>query len=182
MASILSRPQCVKGFLLLYFRHALSDGFIHCFFYVYRYFASPLELFDFLRDKYTAASLSLSPEADIPVKVKARSLHLLQAWIEGYFSVDFKHDSHLTAQLYNFIKEKVGMVALYTVMSWYGDAYCITGTLWGESTRYWWIPPTKDQLCRAWMVSLLLAWIIVEQTVRLQVIWNAVTCDIDVMC
>ena len=54
-----------------------------------------------------AATLSLSPEAEVPVKVKARALDLLQVWIEGYYGIDFKHDQDLTKALYNFIKEKV---------------------------------------------------------------------------
>ena len=85
----------------------MSDGYIHQFFYCYRYFATPQDLFTFLHDKFMAATLSLSPEAEVPVKVKARTLDLLQVWIEGYYSIDFKHDPELTKSLYNFIKEKV---------------------------------------------------------------------------
>ena len=31
--------------------------------------------------------------------------------------------------------------------SWYGNAFYITGPLWGESTGHWWIPFTKEQWC-----------------------------------
>ena len=42
--------------------------------------------------------------------------------------------------------------------SWHGNAFCITGPLWGESTRDWWIPLSKDQWCRALMIPLMSAW------------------------
>ncbi len=98
-------------------RNALSDGFIHHFFYCYRYFATPQDLFTFLLDKFTAATLSLSPEAEVPVKVKARTLDILQVWIEGYYGIDFKHDPHLTKSLYTFIKEQVWQ----TLIAFYGE-------------------------------------------------------------
>ena len=34
------------------------------------------------------------------------------------------------------------------MMSWYGNASCIIGPLWGESTSHLWIHLTKGQLCK----------------------------------
>ena len=42
--------------------------------------------------------------------------------------------------------------------SWHGNAVCITGPLWGESTCDRWILLAKGQWCRALMFSLLLDW------------------------
>ena len=41
------------------------------------------------------------------------------------------------------------------IMSWPGNAFPITGCLWGESTGHWWIPLTNDQQSGALMFSLL---------------------------
>ena len=60
------------------YRAALSEGFIHQFFYCYRYFTTPAHIFNFLSEKFSAAALSLAPGEDIPSKVKARSMDLLQ--------------------------------------------------------------------------------------------------------
>ena len=93
------------------FRNALCEGYIHQYFYCFRYFVTPAEFLDFLMIKFVAASLSLSPEAAVPVKVKARAVDLLQVWIEGYYSIDFKHNPDLTNLLYDFIKDKVRLGA-----------------------------------------------------------------------
>ncbi len=66
---------------LFFASFAIQDGFIHQFFYCYRYFVSSDDLFEFLASKFAAATLSLSPEADIPAKVKTRTLDLMQVWI-----------------------------------------------------------------------------------------------------
>jgi hypothetical protein len=91
----------------LFAQHALSDGFIHQFFYCYRYFTSPSQLLRFLIDKFTAATESLSPDSRIPVKVKARALDLLQVWLEGYYGVDFRHSPDLACALRTFLRTKV---------------------------------------------------------------------------
>ena len=68
-----------------------------------------MDLFTFLCQKFSAAALSLSPDAEIPGKVKARSIDLFQIWIEGYFSVDFCHNPALTKAVYQFIQENVSI-------------------------------------------------------------------------
>ena len=42
--------------------------------------------------------------------------------------------------------------------AWHGNAFCITGTLWGESTHHRWIPLTKEPVMRSFDVLLLWAW------------------------
>ena len=42
---------------------------------------------------------------------------------------------------------------------WHGNAKRITGRLWGESTRHWWIFLTQVQCCGTLVFPLLLAWI-----------------------
>ena len=51
--------------------------------------------------------MSLQPEAEIPTKVKARAIDLIQVWVEGYFAVDFKHNEELTEMCVRFLQEKV---------------------------------------------------------------------------
>ena len=46
----------------------------------------------------------------------------------------------------------------FMMISWHGNTFCITGSLWRESTSHWWIPFTKGQLCRALVFPLLPAW------------------------
>ena len=92
-----------------FFRHSLTEGYIHQFFYSFRYFTSAENLFRFLCDKLVAACMSLGPHADTPTKVKARAIDLLQVWIEGYFSVDFQPNPDLLHDCANFIQDKVHM-------------------------------------------------------------------------
>ena len=61
----------------------------------------------FIWNKYTASSLSLSPELGVPAKVKVRALDLLQAWMEGYFTVDFKNSRQLLDTLAAFLQSMV---------------------------------------------------------------------------
>ena len=42
-------------------------------------------------------------------------------------------------------------------MSCHGDAVCITGPLWGESTGHQWIPLTKGQLCRTFDIFFVVS-------------------------
>ena len=88
-------------------RHALTEGYIHQFFYSFRYFTTAENLLRFLCDKLVAACMSLGPHADIPTKVKARAIDLLQVWIEGYYSVDFKPNPKLLQECATFIQDKV---------------------------------------------------------------------------
>ena len=45
------------------------------------------------------------------------------------------------------------------MMSWYGNTFCITGPLWGESISHWWIPHTKGPYYIALMDPLMSTWI-----------------------
>ena len=40
--------------------------------------------------------------------------------------------------------------AVFMMMWWHGNTFCITGPLWGESTGRWWNLITKGQLYGAW--------------------------------
>ena len=95
-------------YYMLYFSHALSQGFIHEFFYTFRYFLSANDLFLFLCNKFSSSILSdrvaPSPAA---VCVKRRCLDLIQTWISGYFTVDFVANAELAASMYSFIQEHV---------------------------------------------------------------------------
>ena len=45
------------------------------------------------------------------LQVKARAVALLQVWLEGYYSVDFKNNKVLLNDCVNFIQEKVQCTA-----------------------------------------------------------------------
>ena len=40
----------------------------------------------------------------------------------------------------------------------HGHTFSVTSPLWGKSTGYWWIPPTKSQPRESLMLCLLVAW------------------------
>ena len=44
------------------------------------------------------------------------------------------------------------------IMSWHGNAFRITGPLWGESTVHWWITLTKGQWCVPLVFPSLIVW------------------------
>ena len=90
-------------------RNALSEGYLHHFLYTFRYFTTPHSLPHFITSKHTAACMSLQPEAEIPTKVKARAIDLIQVWVEGYYAVDFKHNEELTEMCVRFLQEKVSL-------------------------------------------------------------------------
>ena len=48
----------------------------------------------------------------------------------------------------------------HMMASWNGNAFCITGPLWGEFTSQQWLPFTMGQWCRALIhvVPLMLVW------------------------
>ncbi|ELT87102.1 hypothetical protein CAPTEDRAFT_220163 [Capitella teleta] len=90
----------------LFAKGALSNGFIHQFLYGFRYFVAPLDLLSFICDKYTASSQSLAPAVGMPAKVKVRAIDLLQAWLEGYFSIDFRNSRGMLQTLKTFLKSR----------------------------------------------------------------------------
>ena len=45
------------------------------------------------------------------LQVKARAVDLLQVWLEGYYSVDFKNNKALLNDCVNFIQDKVQCTA-----------------------------------------------------------------------
>ena len=57
----------------------------------------------------------------------------------------------------------------------HGNTFLITGPLWWESSDAQWISNTNDQQYGALVFSLILAWIAVELTVELPVIWDTMT-------
>lgn len=61
----------------------------------------------FICDKYAASSQSLAPAVGMPAKVKVRALDLLQAWLEGYYSIDFKNSPEILDRLKAFLESRV---------------------------------------------------------------------------
>ena len=55
-----------------------------------------------------------------------------------------------------------------------GNIFRITGPLWGESTSLRWIPLTKASDAELWWFFLFVPEQTVEQTIKSQVIWDAV--------
>ncbi len=93
----------------LYFslRESVSMGFTHQFFYGFRYFVSPCDLLDLIREKFRAAALSLAPMSQLPIKVKVRSAYILEVWLSGYYDVDFSNDPDFLDELEAFLNDEV---------------------------------------------------------------------------
>ena len=49
-------------------------------------------------------------------------------------------------------------ITAFMMLSWHGNAFCITGPLWEESTSRWCFFLTKGQWCRAFIFPLISAW------------------------
>ncbi|XP_035671726.1 kinase non-catalytic C-lobe domain-containing protein 1-like isoform X2 [Branchiostoma floridae] len=94
-------------FSYLFARDSLMEGFIHHFFYTYRYFACPSELLSFITEKFHSAISVSVDQLDNKVRVHCRTIDLMQVWVEGFFELDFKHDAELTDRLMAFIRNKI---------------------------------------------------------------------------
>ncbi|XP_078669312.1 kinase non-catalytic C-lobe domain-containing protein 1-like isoform X2 [Branchiostoma floridae x Branchiostoma belcheri] len=94
-------------FSYLFARDSLMEGFIHHFFYTYRYFACPSELLSFITEKFHSAISVSVDQLDNKVRVHCRTIDLMQVWVEGFFDLDFKHDAELTDRLMAFIRNKI---------------------------------------------------------------------------
>uniref|UniRef100_A0A0L8HTT1 Ras-GEF domain-containing protein n=1 Tax=Octopus bimaculoides TaxID=37653 RepID=A0A0L8HTT1_OCTBM len=88
-------------FANLYTRTALTSGYIHQFFYCYRYFTSPLQLFTFLRQTYTT-SHKFQP-SHVAAIIAKRTLLLLSWWLNDYYTIDFKARTTLKRLTEEFI-------------------------------------------------------------------------------
>ncbi|XP_077992476.1 kinase non-catalytic C-lobe domain-containing protein 1-like isoform X1 [Glandiceps talaboti] len=105
--NILQAGTPVGLFSYLFARQALLEGYLHHFFYTYRYFATAKEIFKFVTERFNSA-LSVSVEQqENRMKVHCRAIDIIQVWIEGFYDIDFKTDSEMTQQLVHFIKYKV---------------------------------------------------------------------------
>uniref|UniRef100_S4RJ08 Ras-GEF domain-containing protein n=1 Tax=Petromyzon marinus TaxID=7757 RepID=S4RJ08_PETMA len=104
----------------LYAKNSLSQGYIHQFFYTYRYFVSPQQLLSFIMEQFVNASsvlfatiLFLVPRSVYTPhssKICQRSMDLLHMWLQTCYRVDFAGDAELTSVLQGFILNKVRRV------------------------------------------------------------------------
>ncbi|KAG1963052.1 kinase non-catalytic C-lobe domain-containing protein 1 isoform X2 [Pimephales promelas] len=89
----------------LYARNAHSEGFIHQFFYTYRYFCTPEELLQFLMDRFNSTQGANEDPSSDAAKVCQRTLDLLHFWIGQ--SLDFSSGSDLLHTLNTFLNSEV---------------------------------------------------------------------------
>ncbi|XP_061084708.1 kinase non-catalytic C-lobe domain-containing protein 1 [Conger conger] len=91
----------------LYARNAPLEGYIQQFMYAYRYFCTPEDFLQFLKDRFVSvAGDSLAPSAERS-KVLHRTLDLLQAWLESSRQVDLLPQSSLCLALERFLLSQV---------------------------------------------------------------------------
>ncbi|XP_064630511.1 uncharacterized protein LOC135489206 isoform X2 [Lineus longissimus] len=90
----------------LFAKESLSGGFIHEFFYCYRYFTTAREVLNFIIDRYTIA-VSDPQQTDNHQRIQRRGLDLLQYWVEGFYSLDFKSNQDLIKILDDFVEDKM---------------------------------------------------------------------------
>ncbi|XP_069755668.1 kinase non-catalytic C-lobe domain-containing protein 1 isoform X2 [Narcine bancroftii] len=93
----------------LYSSNAVIGGYVQQFFYTYRYFTSPCEFLQFLKDRFKSVTEISRKEKASPddIKVYNRSLDLLQAWIEECYNVDLAQDAVILQKLETWISRKV---------------------------------------------------------------------------
>ncbi|KAL0964283.1 hypothetical protein UPYG_G00321750 [Umbra pygmaea] len=92
----------------LYARNAALEGYIQQFLYTYRYFCTPLDLLQFVMDKFTRAAAAGGPDVSgDSAKVYHRSLDVLQTWLTDFRLVDFLPKSSLLMTLENFLITEV---------------------------------------------------------------------------
>ncbi|XP_061194832.1 kinase non-catalytic C-lobe domain-containing protein 1-like [Saccostrea echinata] len=84
---------------------ALSFGFVHQFFFGFRYFANPVSLLDFLTSRFSAIARSKAREANLQ-RIQRRVVDLLHFWVEGFYPVDFEDNEDLINSLQFFIEEQ----------------------------------------------------------------------------
>ncbi|XP_067858527.1 kinase non-catalytic C-lobe domain-containing protein 1 [Heptranchias perlo] len=106
---VLQAGTAVGLMAYLYSSNAVIEGYVQQFSYTFRYFTSPCEFLQFLKDRFNSVidiSVNQKRSADC-IKVCNRSLDLLQAWIEECYNVDFGQDVDLLHKLETFISSKV---------------------------------------------------------------------------
>ncbi|KAL5022627.1 hypothetical protein ScPMuIL_001782 [Solemya velum] len=84
---------------------ALSDGYVHQFFFCYRYFAQPLHVLEFIINRYLSSSRGNADETNL-MRIQCRAMDLLHFWVEGYHSVDFEGKLDLIDVLQEFLNNK----------------------------------------------------------------------------
>ncbi|KAI1894573.1 hypothetical protein AGOR_G00117170 [Albula goreensis] len=89
----------------LYARDAPLEGYIQQFLYTFRYFCTPEDFLQFLKDKFISAA-GRQPSAE-RLKVHNRTLDLLQVWLEDCRQVDFLPKSSLQQSLQEFLTLQV---------------------------------------------------------------------------
>uniref|UniRef100_UPI00398F1D04 kinase non-catalytic C-lobe domain-containing protein 1 n=1 Tax=Pristiophorus japonicus TaxID=55135 RepID=UPI00398F1D04 len=112
---VLQAGTSVGLMVYLYSSNAVIEGYVQQFFYTFRYFTSPCEFLQFLKDRFNNSSklnyfynssVNQKRSADC-IKVYNRSLDLLQAWIEECYNIDFAQDIEVLHMLETFISSKV---------------------------------------------------------------------------
>ncbi|XP_074641281.1 uncharacterized protein LOC141899028 [Tubulanus polymorphus] len=92
----------------LFSKESVSEGFVHEFFYSYRYFTTSKKVLTFLLEKFTTASSSLSDSTAVQKNVQHRAIDLLTFWLQGYYNLDFKNNPDVTKQLETFFAKRAG--------------------------------------------------------------------------
>ncbi|XP_074856530.1 kinase non-catalytic C-lobe domain-containing protein 1 isoform X2 [Carettochelys insculpta] len=95
----------------LYSRNAFLEGYVQQFLYTFRYFCTQEELLMFLLDKISSSLPSANVDStSLLIKIYNRSFHILQAWIEDCYGVDFAIKADLLCTLQDFISSKIALL------------------------------------------------------------------------
>ena len=85
----------------------MIDGFVHHFFFGFRYFVTPGELLAFVHHLVGYSRVRGVCSEAVRNCLARRAALLIAVWIDGYYSVDFKADHELANALQMFLRNEV---------------------------------------------------------------------------
>ncbi|XP_030628134.1 kinase non-catalytic C-lobe domain-containing protein 1 [Chanos chanos] len=94
----------------LYARNAHLEGYIQQFLYTYRYFCTPEDFLQFLKEKFTTSSRGSQESSADSTKIYHRTLDLLECWIGSCRRVDFTSKTSFSQIMDKFLSSEVSPV------------------------------------------------------------------------
>uniref|UniRef100_A0A8C4WX84 Uncharacterized protein n=1 Tax=Eptatretus burgeri TaxID=7764 RepID=A0A8C4WX84_EPTBU len=88
----------------LYSRHAIVQGYLHHFIFVFRYFVTAEHLLAFISEQFYQAARVYTVNSS---RVCQRTMDILHLWLDTCYTVDFTPGSELESRLRNFLQNTV---------------------------------------------------------------------------
>ncbi|PIK35550.1 Protein very KIND [Apostichopus japonicus] len=94
-------------FAYLFAKHAVMEGYLYHFLYIFRYLSKRQNLLTFIMDKFQAAECLPRDLEECRTQITLRTIDIFHVWLEGFFEVDFRQDPELLAEVISFISNKL---------------------------------------------------------------------------